>query len=586
MSEMKSLTLNGKTYDSFVDKEARESIKNLSPGGSGTPGKDGGYYTPSVTQTDANTMKVSYAASKEDMPAIEDQNITLPAGPKGDKYELTDSDKREIAELTAPLVEAPEGSNVNPVAKTDEMTQPVGVDSEGKLFTKPGGGGGGENTETMTDFVGYTGMQFFDNGNVRAYNPIVNTTAWNERCRKVSALMQKAAESAALASAEGVMAHECALDKNGYMVWVENVAGTTEDVPNHLGVTCVKGKTWLAASNYNHNYPNIVPEFRTDEAAVIAQQGDTVTNTITGETITIVGGVGYPTMIDKKVLCGYVPGYSKLCGMTCEITERDGVISVTSRHTWTLTIDGVMGEYNYSRLPSGLTGATLHPSNQIAKIKSTYYRADVVPNNGFVVFSSTDLINWTYIGHATFPEGFDDKSATEACCGAKRERLYVAVRQAPESACLYVAKMNTDMCTVNSCVALPDCGSKPCFTEEMEGVSSYERTLFLATAPADRYGCRVYNIPTDYTLTHIYPMFELHGMACNYPFVLQVGIDPCWVIIAGTNGAQTDKKGVSLVPAAVYAKFAGQVNIPAATDNIVHNADGAVAFGGLYDALT
>lgn len=33
MSEMKTLTLNGKTYDSFVDKTAREAIKNFKPGG-------------------------------------------------------------------------------------------------------------------------------------------------------------------------------------------------------------------------------------------------------------------------------------------------------------------------------------------------------------------------------------------------------------------------------------------------------------------------------------------------------------------------------------------------------------------------
>ena len=33
MSEMKTLTMNGKTYDSFVDKEAREAIENLELGG-------------------------------------------------------------------------------------------------------------------------------------------------------------------------------------------------------------------------------------------------------------------------------------------------------------------------------------------------------------------------------------------------------------------------------------------------------------------------------------------------------------------------------------------------------------------------
>lgn len=50
-------------------------------GGNGEPG---GYYTPTVTQTDANTMKVSFAASKEGMDTVADQNITLPAGKDGE----------------------------------------------------------------------------------------------------------------------------------------------------------------------------------------------------------------------------------------------------------------------------------------------------------------------------------------------------------------------------------------------------------------------------------------------------------------------------------------------------------------------
>ena len=60
-----------------VEKDAPEGS------GDGTPGEDGGYYTPSVTQLNANTMRVSYAASKAEMAAVEDQEITLPAGPQG-----------------------------------------------------------------------------------------------------------------------------------------------------------------------------------------------------------------------------------------------------------------------------------------------------------------------------------------------------------------------------------------------------------------------------------------------------------------------------------------------------------------------
>ena len=50
-------------------------------GGSSTPGEDGGYYQPSV-DTSGN---LTWAASKEDMPAIAGSNIKGPKGDKGDK---------------------------------------------------------------------------------------------------------------------------------------------------------------------------------------------------------------------------------------------------------------------------------------------------------------------------------------------------------------------------------------------------------------------------------------------------------------------------------------------------------------------
>lgn len=44
--------------------------------------------------------------------------------------------------MAAELVEVPDsGQNVNPVDKTPDMTQPVGVDENGRLYTAPSGGG-------------------------------------------------------------------------------------------------------------------------------------------------------------------------------------------------------------------------------------------------------------------------------------------------------------------------------------------------------------------------------------------------------------------------------------------------------------
>lgn len=84
------------------------TVKN---GKDGKDGEDGGYFTPSVTQPDANTMVVSFTPSKMGMGIVPSpMSIELPPGPSGDDYVLTDADKQEIAELAAELVEIPGGS--------------------------------------------------------------------------------------------------------------------------------------------------------------------------------------------------------------------------------------------------------------------------------------------------------------------------------------------------------------------------------------------------------------------------------------------------------------------------------------------
>ena len=69
-----------------------------------------------------------------------DTGATGPQGPQGPQGEpgLAGS----IDNL--PIASATQLGGVMPVAKTDEMTQAVGVDAEGRLFTAPGSGGGGD----------------------------------------------------------------------------------------------------------------------------------------------------------------------------------------------------------------------------------------------------------------------------------------------------------------------------------------------------------------------------------------------------------------------------------------------------------
>lgn len=105
MYEMKSLTLNGKKYDSFVDQTAREAIEEIEKNGTG-----------------------------------------------GNDYVLTEADKQEIAELAAELVEVPEGTGLTDEEKTLMLTlfRNAAYTSANmgntltRLETLWGGNGGGE----------------------------------------------------------------------------------------------------------------------------------------------------------------------------------------------------------------------------------------------------------------------------------------------------------------------------------------------------------------------------------------------------------------------------------------------------------
>ena len=86
-----------------MDDQIEQNTKDVQTLQDQGAGKDGGYYTPAVTQTAANEATVSFASSDSTMPAVASVKVTLPAGPKGDPYTLTEGDK---AELVAMVIES------------------------------------------------------------------------------------------------------------------------------------------------------------------------------------------------------------------------------------------------------------------------------------------------------------------------------------------------------------------------------------------------------------------------------------------------------------------------------------------------
>ena len=85
---------------------------------------------------------------------------------------------------TLPIANATTLGGVKPVSKTSEMTQAVGIDSEGRLYTKPGTGGSGSGSGGLSSayYVGSTapsdtGILWIDSGNSNILK-FYNGSAW------------------------------------------------------------------------------------------------------------------------------------------------------------------------------------------------------------------------------------------------------------------------------------------------------------------------------------------------------------------------------------------------------------------------
>ena len=101
--------------DKFAAKDAVKTINGIAPdengnvevsGGSGEPGKDGVSATHEWNGT-VLTITSASGTSSADLKGADGQNGK--DGADGKDYTLTEADKQEIAELTAPLVDVPGG---------------------------------------------------------------------------------------------------------------------------------------------------------------------------------------------------------------------------------------------------------------------------------------------------------------------------------------------------------------------------------------------------------------------------------------------------------------------------------------------
>ena len=122
-------------------KKIAQSVREDADAGlfNGERGADGGWYTPSVTQTDENTLRMNFTPSKGDMPDVEHIDITLPGGGSGtsDHSKLSNRDavgQHPMSAITG-LVDALAGKQPTGAYLTEE-TDPT-VPAWAKAETKP-----------------------------------------------------------------------------------------------------------------------------------------------------------------------------------------------------------------------------------------------------------------------------------------------------------------------------------------------------------------------------------------------------------------------------------------------------------------
>lgn len=175
----------GKDGDDYVLTEAdKQEIAEMAaelvnvPGGGETPGvdgEDGGYYTPTVTQPNANTMRVTFSPSKSDMPSVAAKDIDLPSGSPGADGDPGQDGKDGVGISTIKQTTtsaADGGSNVFTVTLTNGQTA---------TFTVKNGSKGSAGTNGKDGSDGSPGADGKDGED--GYTPVRGTDYWTDADR-------------------------------------------------------------------------------------------------------------------------------------------------------------------------------------------------------------------------------------------------------------------------------------------------------------------------------------------------------------------------------------------------------------------
>lgn len=118
---MNDIEKHKREFNHLLPEKNKEQIKKISD--ALRDGGNGGYYTPSVVQSDESTIRLSFIPSKDTMPPVADVDITIPNKEGGVTYEAGENiliKNNRISVLTA---DEAEQDNTRPITSAAVHTQ-------------------------------------------------------------------------------------------------------------------------------------------------------------------------------------------------------------------------------------------------------------------------------------------------------------------------------------------------------------------------------------------------------------------------------------------------------------------------------
>lgn len=380
--------------------------------------------------------------------------------------------------------------------------------------------------------------------------------------------IQNAANNATLLSTEGNLAHNAMAEMCGgivFVTWTENTAGTTIDHANGSGNCSVFGRMLRYKFGISQNTP--VWSDMTD-AVDLFPIGSTVYGADGSERGTIIDvsdstiyspdkGVMY---VSAMAYCSDINGARPVTRTitfdpslkTSNITNDTLVFGTIT--AWTLTIDGVSGDYDFSRINSSYKKRPQINSKPIPN--NLYNRTGgflipvVIDNVGVAVLESTDAVAWNLL--CILP---DADAHLEASMFLAAEKMwFIAIRCKKNNIpSIHIIKVNTDTYTVLDgwYTKLRGTDSRPSFLNNFTS-TRFANYPILFLSDYNRKGGRIVIIE-DSDPQHVRTIATLRDNLSNYTQVLNPYNSASWdttmkqiVLLIGTNGDISEKRGISV----------------------------------------